>query len=29
MPYPLDAYQAKYEAWVMPADPRPKPPSRP
>ena len=29
MPYPLDAYQAKYEAWVLPADPRPKPPSRP
>jgi hypothetical protein len=25
MPYPLDAYQAKYEAWVLPSDPRPKP----
>jgi hypothetical protein len=29
MPYPLDAYQAKYQAWVLPADPRPKPPSCP
>ncbi len=25
MPYPLDADQAKYEAWVLPRDPRPKP----
>lgn len=23
MPYPLDAYQAKYEAWVLPRDPLP------
>jgi hypothetical protein len=29
MPYPLDAYQAKYEAWVLPRDPRPMPPKRP
>lgn len=29
MPYPLDAYQAKYESWVLPRDPRPKPPKLP
>jgi hypothetical protein len=29
MPYPLDAYQAKYEAWVLPRDPRPKPSKHP
>ena len=29
MPYPLDAYQAKYQAWVLPRDPRPNPPKRP
>ena len=29
MPYPLDAYEAKYQAWVLPRDPRPVPPKRP
>jgi hypothetical protein len=29
MPYPLDAYEAKYESWVLPRDPRPNPPKRP
>lgn len=29
MPYPLDAYDAKYQAWVLPRDPRPKPSKRP
>jgi len=29
MPYPLDAYQAKYESWILPRDPRPMPLKRP
>lgn len=29
MPYPVDAYQAKYEPWVLPRDPAPRPPKRP
>jgi hypothetical protein len=28
MPYPLDADEAKYEAWILPRDPRPIPPKR-
>jgi len=29
MPYPLNAYEAKYESWILPRDPRPMPPKRP
>jgi len=29
MPYPLNAYEAKYESWILPREPRPKPPERP
>lgn len=28
MPYPLDADEAKYQAWILPSDPRPRPTQR-
>lgn len=29
MPYPIADYEAKYQAWVLPRDPRPRPLKRP
>jgi hypothetical protein len=29
MPYPLNAYEAQYESWILPRDLRPTPSKRP